>query len=380
MKPRFLAAVLLLSVAPAAVSSPCRAQTADDPTTAMARARFKEGVEFFDKGEFERARASFLQAYALKKHPAVLLNLAWSCLKSGHPLEAERYFKQFPADEKDVTDKQRADATDGLAQSRAKLGRIEVVATAGTEVVVDGERVGLTPLAEPVSVEAGAHTIKAKAADGATEVQSVTVLGGDKTVARFTRGTPPLPPVAEPPSPATAPPAPPPVATEAPAPPATAPSPPSTEPRPAVEHAPAKSFFPSNMVPVYVGGILTLAGAGVAVAMLEIKQSALDNAQSTEANIQSHGGSCPPTAANAHVAGLANACATFAGDNNDVNTDATLGNVALGVGIAALAGTVIYWIAADKSEKGDSARGATRVVVAPLVGQGQEGLLLSGEF
>jgi Flp pilus assembly protein TadD len=94
----------------------------------MARARFKEGVEFYDKGEFEQARVSFLQAYALKKHPAVLLNLAWSCLKSGHVLEAEHYFKQFLTESKDITDKQRADANDGLSQSHAKLGRIEIVA------------------------------------------------------------------------------------------------------------------------------------------------------------------------------------------------------------------------------------------------------------
>ena len=71
-----------------------RAET-EDPTTAVARSRFKEGVDFYDKGQYEQARASFLQAYALKKHPAVLLNLAWSCLKSGHALEAEHYFKQF---------------------------------------------------------------------------------------------------------------------------------------------------------------------------------------------------------------------------------------------------------------------------------------------
>ena len=121
---RPIAAALLLALAPMVSSPPVRAQgIAEDPTTAMARARFKEGVEFYDKGEFEQARASFLQAYALKRHPAVLLNLAWSCVKSGHALEADRYFKQFLSEGKDITDKQRADANDGLAQSRAKLGR-----------------------------------------------------------------------------------------------------------------------------------------------------------------------------------------------------------------------------------------------------------------
>src|SRR5579862_8601780 len=98
MRHRFIAMSLLLALAPAATAAPCWAQGADDATTTTARARFKEGVEFFDKGDFEQARAAFLQAYALKKHPAVLLNLAWSCLKSGHPLEAQKYFEQFPND------------------------------------------------------------------------------------------------------------------------------------------------------------------------------------------------------------------------------------------------------------------------------------------
>ena len=29
-------------------------------------------MKYFDKGQFELARAAFLQAYALKKHPAIL--------------------------------------------------------------------------------------------------------------------------------------------------------------------------------------------------------------------------------------------------------------------------------------------------------------------
>jgi len=67
MRHRFLAAALLLASVPVATAGPCWGQSPEDATTVVARARFKEGVEFYDKGDFERARASFLQAYALKK-------------------------------------------------------------------------------------------------------------------------------------------------------------------------------------------------------------------------------------------------------------------------------------------------------------------------
>src|SRR5271166_3564654 len=182
MKTSRIALALVLALSPGAlVSAPAFAQSgAEDPITAMARARFKEGVDFYDKGEFDQARASFLQAYALKKHPAVLLNLAWSCVKSGHALEGKKYFEQFLAEGKDITEKQRTDANDGLTQARAKLGRIEIQATSGTEVTVDGDKVGTAPLSDAVVVEAGAHTVKFKGPDGASDTQSVSVLGGQK--------------------------------------------------------------------------------------------------------------------------------------------------------------------------------------------------------
>src|SRR5437870_1675886 len=94
MKTSRTAAVLLLSLLPQIVTLPALAQQ-DDPVTLQARARFKEGVDFFDKGQYENARLAFLQAYALKKHPAVLLNLAQSSAKAAHPLEAAKYFQQY---------------------------------------------------------------------------------------------------------------------------------------------------------------------------------------------------------------------------------------------------------------------------------------------
>ena len=182
MKTSRVAVALLIALTPCTLVAPAVAQTpgAEDPITASARARFKEGVEFYDKGEYDQARASFLQAYALKKHPAVLLNLAWSCLKSGHVLEGKKYFEQFLAESTNITDKQRADANDGLTQSRAKLARIEIKATSGTDVTIDGEHVGTAPLSDAVVVEPGAHTVKFKGPDGASDTQSVSVLGGQK--------------------------------------------------------------------------------------------------------------------------------------------------------------------------------------------------------
>ena len=84
---------LLVAFAPMALPRVAFAQ--DDAVTKAARARFQEGVADFDKGDYAAARAAFLEAYALKQHPAVLLNLAQSSLKSGHFLDAAKYFQKY---------------------------------------------------------------------------------------------------------------------------------------------------------------------------------------------------------------------------------------------------------------------------------------------
>src|SRR5579863_3631396 len=138
MSTRLLALVLLVSLVPVAVPARVWAQSAaEDANTALARSRFKEGLAYFDSGRYELARAAFLQAYTLKKHPAILGNLAWSCVKSSHFLEAHRYFEQFLSESPNITAAQRADVADGLSQTNARLGQIEIPAAAGSDVSVD---------------------------------------------------------------------------------------------------------------------------------------------------------------------------------------------------------------------------------------------------
>src|SRR5262245_44992949 len=95
MRTRACLATLLLAAAGLVVAAPSARAQDKDAGTEMARRRFQEGVKFFDQKRYEEARAAFLQAYALKHHPAVLLNLAQSEIRSGHPLEAARHFSAY---------------------------------------------------------------------------------------------------------------------------------------------------------------------------------------------------------------------------------------------------------------------------------------------
>ncbi len=362
----------LLALAPATAPQLVFAQSSDDAATTMARARFKEGVGFFDKHEYDRARASFLQAYALKKHPSVLLNLAWSCVKGTHPLEGERDFQQLLGDDgKELTDKQRADAADGLNQAQAKLGRIGVSAPSGTVVTLDGERAGAAPL-DPIWVEPGAHTVEMRSAEGAQTV-SVSVLAGEKALARYAKtvaaAVAPSPPSSLPPAEAPSPPAEaPPIAPAKPeGAPATTPGPTAA---PAREAPSSGGLFspPNNVVPaVILGGVAVagFVGAGIALA---VKQQAQNSANQVAQLIETHAGN-RPVCANPTATYQA-ACSQLATDNSDVNQDATAGNVLLAVGIASTVGGLAYWMFADKKH----------VTATASVSPSFRGLVVSGEF
>ena len=390
MRTRRIAALVLVAftsaIVPTTFTRTVSAQ-ADDPVTTQARARFKEGVEFYDKGKYEEARLAFLQAYTLKKHPAVLLNLAQSSAKAGHPMEAAKYFKQFLKESTTASPQQKKDAESGLAEVRQKLGRIEVVAPSGTEITLDdGERIGTTPLSEPIDVDPGPHTVKSP-----TEAVKVIATVGQKVEAKFgasSSATPPVVPVT-PPSTAgstTPPPSnPPPSSSGTDGNAGTVAPPPSGD-----SGAKSKTIWvPKNLLPVYIGA--GIAGAGLISAGIfgAFKADAQSKADAVAADIRraaslrgiSSQGVC--SSSNAQIQrDFGNACKTLRDNNDKVDTNAAIANISIGVSAVAVVGIVVYWIVAEKREK-DPAPAPTTArlpVLTPYTGWDGGGLTLTGQF
>jgi tetratricopeptide (TPR) repeat protein len=379
MKARPIALALLVAFAPVTFTLPrvALAQAKDDdPIVKAARARFQEGVNEFDKGNFEAARASFLEAYALKQHPAVLLNLAQSCLKSGHYLEAAKYFDKYLHDPQG--DK-KADASRGLADARSKLGRLDVTAPAGSDVSVDSKPVGRTPLASAIDVDAGNHTVHVRLPDGTSSEQRVVVTGGQLQPVRFgataTVVTPPTNPTPQNP--------------ENPTPPVTPPQthPPETQPGVPPTTAPeGERVHPTAGLALGIaGGALAVGGFIVAGVFAGIKSTANSNYKSVEQQIiqnQKADGISPQTCdlsklSSAQKTKYASACQTLQDNQNAVNQDATVANtfIVIGiVGVLAAAGGFVWWAIGHKKE----AATATRLV--PWIAPGTGGVTLSGTF
>jgi hypothetical protein len=170
--------------------APAPAFAQDDVTLTMARERFKEGVAYFDKKDFAKARVAFLQAYALKKHPAVLLNLAQSELRSGHEADAAKHFAQYLREHKEATEAERQGAETGLTAAKALVAEVslEVDAT-GAEIYVDGDLEGQAPLPGSIYLAPGAHEIQARK-DGKTATSEVNAAAGQSTTVTLKVGTP----------------------------------------------------------------------------------------------------------------------------------------------------------------------------------------------
>lgn len=373
MKTRSVASAVLLAFLSSTLSLPALAE--DDPATTQARARFKEGVDYYDKGQFESARLAFQQAYMLKKHPAVLLNLAQSDAKSNHPLEAAKFFQQFLREATSATPQQRKDAEKGLAEVRSKLGMIDVLGPPGVEVTLDDkDRIGTTPIADPIDVEPGPHTLKSPA-----EQLHVTIAAGQRMQVKF--GDRPAP-VAVAPAPA---PVPAPAAAEEPA---AAPTDPSLVPESSYKK-PGIFSPPKHMAPVWAG--VAVGGVGLVGTILFaiFKSDAQSKADEVAEQIRTAAGASTPPL---ETKGLCNdpaqtrftdACNTLRDNNSKVNTNATIANVSVGVMVVGLVFAGGWYLLAPKrdAQPAEAAPVAKPTFnVTPYGGYGQGGLSLTGTF
>ncbi|WP_437641255.1 hypothetical protein [Sorangium sp. So ce854] len=223
MKTRACAPVLLLSlIAPALLteagltaspfSEPLSFAQSSDPVTEVARQRYEDGVKAYDAGRFEDARIAFRQVYTLKQHPAVLLNLGQSELRSNHLEDAGNHLQQFLREHMTATPEQRAAAEKAIADVKRRTAFIVVAADAnGADISIDGVLIGKAPLPDPVFVTPGKHTLFATYQDRSATTQ-VDAKIGVATPAMLTLGTagaPPAPVAGAPtPGPATPPAAP----------------------------------------------------------------------------------------------------------------------------------------------------------------------------
>lgn len=398
---RFATAAALLA---ALLLLPAPARGQDDVTLTMARERFKEGVSYFDKKDFAKARVAFLQAYALKKHPAVLLNLAQSELRSGHEADAAKHFAQYLREHRDATDAERQGAETGLTAAKALVAEVTLeVDMNGAEVYVDGDLEGQAPLPGSVYLSPGSHEIQARK-DGKTASTQVSASAGQSSNVKLRMAAGSKQPAA---------------ASSAGGSPAATPDEPiPEEPTVARERVGFGRWLvntPTAMIGAGLAGVGLIGGAAFALgskasydaadsvaagieenavvvdkkdngptgACVGIDNWLRDHGDPTIYGAQNPGGMTAATEARTkRVAEYQDNCSKYQDNVKSGDTFKKLAIVGFAVGGAAAIGTIIYYAVdgkVDSSAKGKS-RGQRRIVFVPMYEPGYAGALVSGSF
>jgi hypothetical protein len=382
----------------------------------MARQRFREGVQYYDQHQFEKARLAFLQAYALKPHPSVLLNLAQSELRSGHPDDAASHFSQYLRVNTTATDAERQETTAGYNTAKSRVGEITLtVDPAGAQVLVDGVEKGLAPLPDPLYVLPGSHTIEARSNDRHASKSLTLSAGQSVTVQLAPRGSiaaAGAPALAETAAPTELPET---GAGENPPPEQKQPEGSTTVDEKADAHVETSTtgghqglfeWFAATPPAWIVAGV-GVVGLGVGVTMAFVSNHNHSNANAvadgilaewnkdTGVNMMSDAerfastpevGPCTiPSNTNkispGRLADYNANCAQYQSRKNSGDSAQTVAIVSTIVGSAAIVGTVVYYFIDRKSEGGGSAStGGVQVHVVPVMGSGQTGIGLFGSF
>jgi hypothetical protein len=152
----------------------------DNAVKQEANARLKAGLGYANQGKWEKARLSFLQAYAVLPSVDLLWNLAFAELKSGHPIDALQHFDAYEIEPKAEPVKVAA-LPKFRDRAYQQIGRIKVEAPAGALAWLDG---AAQVYAEPIDVTPGDHRLKVQLGEQ-TEERRFSIAAGQAMVQAF---------------------------------------------------------------------------------------------------------------------------------------------------------------------------------------------------
>jgi hypothetical protein len=171
------------------------AQTADGDAGAVrpslrdsllgpARDAYDEATTRLSNQDDRGALDKYQQAYDLSKDPRLLFNMAVCDRNLQRYAEMQRHLLRYEQEAAGLmSPEDQADVQGALAAILHLVAQIHLtVSEAGAQVSIDAETVGLTPLATPIIVDVGKHTVVVKK-DGFVPVERAVDLAGGEDAA-----------------------------------------------------------------------------------------------------------------------------------------------------------------------------------------------------
>jgi hypothetical protein len=177
------AAASAASAAPAPLAAePSEKDALAEEQKLEAKQHFLRGLELAKGGNWDAALAEFLASRELFPTRVALKNAALSLRHLQRFSEALEMYEELSSRfGQQASAEEQMQTADAIAQLKAMVGELLLEAsTPGALVVVDGQQRGTTPLAAPVTVNAGTHSVRAFKEGFAPFESQVTVAGGQR--------------------------------------------------------------------------------------------------------------------------------------------------------------------------------------------------------
>jgi PEGA domain-containing protein len=153
-----------------------------------AKEAYEAATVLVNNKDCAHAIAKYRQAYDLSKDPRLLFDIALCHrdLRAYAQMQGllQRYKEEAAAE---MSAEQRADVEAALKATHDLVGTVDVtVSEADADVTVDAEPVGRTPLAAPIVVDLGKHTVAVNKEGFEPASQTIEIPGGNETSLSFT--------------------------------------------------------------------------------------------------------------------------------------------------------------------------------------------------
>jgi hypothetical protein len=132
--------------------------------TGEAKAEFAAAKVLYGDGDFIGASRKFRRVYAITPDVRLLWNIAVAEKQARHYAKARLLLRDYIASDSPLlSPADRAQAAEFMTATAPLVAEVTLTSNvAGSEIVVDDETVGVTPLKAPFTVDLGAHKLRVK--------------------------------------------------------------------------------------------------------------------------------------------------------------------------------------------------------------------------
>ncbi|MCB9667617.1 MAG: hypothetical protein H6715_05845 [Myxococcales bacterium] len=153
-------------------------------TQTQARQHFQEGVRKFDARDFDAALLEFKEAYRLKPHPSVLVNMANCYERLGKPVEAVEHFERYVEEAgKALSASEQREIKRTIARLNRSIGTLTLeVSPPSANVRINGQPMAREDAGGSMALAEGAHVLEIDASGYLPERRQIVIRGKERTV------------------------------------------------------------------------------------------------------------------------------------------------------------------------------------------------------